>query len=135
MATSNPGQNLQSSNLDEAVAELACEAYRAVKYGTAQGTVTPCTAITDIAIGITTTKAAAGARVEFQTRGIALVTANAAITQGVEVMVAAAAAGRAATSAGATARSLGVCVQASTALDQVVAIAINLPNLQGAANV
>lgn len=134
MSTTNIGQNLQSSNVDEAVAETAVEAYRFVKMGTVQGQIVPCAAITDIAIGVSTTKAAAGERVGYQTRGIALVQCSAALTLNGEVMPTAAGAGKCSDAAGVTARSAGVCLQATTAVDQVVACAINLPNLRGTAN-
>lgn len=134
MSTSNPGSNAQSSNFDEAIAETAIEAYRFVKMGTVQGQIVPCAAITDIAIGVSTTKAAAGARVEYQTRGIALVMCSAGLTLHAEVMPTAAGAGKASDAAGATARSAGLCLQASTTDGQVVACAINLPNLKGMAN-
>lgn len=134
MSTSNIGANLQSSNVDEGTAEAAVEAYRFIKMGTTQGTVTPCTAITDIAIGVSRNKAAIGERVEYQTRGIALVQCKTALTLHAEVMPAASEAGKASDASGATARSAGVCLQATTTDGQVVAVAINLPNLKGPAN-
>lgn len=135
MGTSNSNKNYESGSVNSGVAENAVEAYRFVKLGTNEGQVTPCTAITDIAIGVSLNKAAAGERVDYQVRGVALVEMSAAVSRGAQVMPTGSGAGKGSTAAGATARSSGVAVGTSTADAQVIAVAINLPNLNSPANV
>lgn len=130
----NTTRNYQTGNTDSGVAESDIEAFRFVKYGTAPGTVIPCTAITDIAVGVSLEKTPSGSQCTYQTRGIAMVETSAAVTINTQVMPTAAGAGKASTAAGATARSAGVAQQASGDDAQIIPVAINLPNLNGPAN-
>lgn len=129
------GQNYESVNTNEYTAASAIPPYRLVKQATNEGEVEVCTAITDVAIGVSLNTAAAGGdRVQIQTRGVALIEASGAISRNAQVMPAAAGAGKIATAAGATARSAGIAESASGADAEVIACRINLPNLNGPAN-
>jgi hypothetical protein len=129
------GQNYESTNTNEYTAASAIEPYRLVKQGTNEGEVEACTAITDVAIGVSLNKApAAGDRVQIQTRGVAMIATSAPVSRGAQVMPTAAGAGKVSTAAGATARSAGLAEAASGADGEVIAVRINLPNLNGPAN-
>lgn len=134
MGTTNAGQNYESSNVNSGVAEAAVEAYRLVKQGTAENQVTPCTAITDIAIGVSLNKAAIGEPVSYQTRGIAIIECSAGVARGAQVMATGSGAGKCSTASGATARSVGVVETATSNDTEKAAVRINLPNLNGPAN-
>lgn len=134
MGTSNVNQNYQSTSTDSGTAEAAIEAYRLVKAGTSPNQVTPCTAITDVAIGVSLNKAAIGERVDYQVRGVAKLECSAAVSRGAQVMATAAGAGKVSTAAGATARSAGVALETSANDAEVISVLVNLPNVNGPAN-
>lgn len=128
------GQNLEAGNTNEYTAAGDIEAYRLVKYATAEGEVEACSAIADVAIGVSTNKVAAGGRVQIQTQGVALVTVSGAVTRGAQVMCTASGAGKCLDAAGATAKSVGIAEQTATTDGQVVAVRLAVPNVNGPAN-
>lgn len=128
-------QNYESANVNSGIASADIEAYRLLKMGTNEGEVTPCTAIDDVAIGVSLNKVAAGGLCNYQTKGIALITCSAGVTRGTQVMPTASGAGKCSTASGATARSAGLALGTTTTADgQQIAVSINLPNLNGPAN-
>lgn len=133
MAT-QAGPNLESGNVNEYTAEAAIEAYRAVKYGTAEGEVVACSAITDIAIGVSLNKVALGGRVQVQTGGVALVTVSAGVARGAQLMPTAAGAGKGMTAAGASARSFAIAENTTANDAEVAVVRLCCPNLNGPAN-
>lgn len=134
MGTTNASQNYESGNVGSGTAEAAIEAYRLVKQGTAENQVTPCTAITDVAIGVSLNKAAAGERVDYQTRGMAIIECSAGVARGAQVMATASGSGKCSTASGATARSVGIVESATSNDTEKAVVRINLPNLNGPAN-
>lgn len=134
MGTTNVGQNYQSGSTDSGTAESAIEANRLIKAGTSPNQVAPCSAITDIAIGVSLNKAAAGERVDFQTRGVAIIECSAGVARGAQVMPTASGSGKCSTAAGPTARSAGMALETTSNDTEKLAVAINLPNLNGPAN-
>jgi hypothetical protein len=132
----SPQQNFTSENVIEMEAEAAISPYRAVKAGAAAGQVVACSAITDVAIGVSITQAtAAGERVQVQLRGIALVTCSAAVNYGVEVMPTGSGSGKCSTAAGATAKSFGVAIGTTTTADgELQKVLLACPNVNGPAN-
>lgn len=134
MSTTNASQNYESGNVNSGTAEAAIEAYRLLKQGTAENQVTPCTAITDVAIGVSLNKAAAGERVDYQTRGLAIIECSAAVARGAQVMPTGSGSGKCSTASGATARSVGIVESATSNDTEKAVVRINLPNLNGPAN-
>lgn len=101
----------------------------------AANTVTATSAITDLAIGVSTAAAAAaGDQVPVQFGGVARITASAAISAGAQVMPTASGAGKCVTAAGATAKSVGVALEAAAADGDVIAVLLATPNVNGIAN-
>lgn len=135
MATKSPQQNFISGNVIEMEAESAIEPYRLVKLGTAAGQVVATGAITDVVVGASLNKAAAGERVQIQTSGIALVTCSAGVAYGAQVMPTGSAGGKCVTAAGATAKSCGVAGGASTSNDgEIQKVWLATLNVNGIAN-
>lgn len=132
-------QNYETSNVTEYLAAADITANGFVKYGTVDSTtgnptVTPCTAITDVAIGVATVTVSSGQMCRVQTAGVAKVRATAAaISAGDQVMCGAA--GRCLTAAGATAVSQGIAeTAAGGTVDEVIPVRLAVPNLKGPAN-
>lgn len=117
MATKSPQQNLVTGNIIEFEAESAIEPFRLVTLGTSPGQVVATSAITDVIIGASLNKAAAGERVQIQTAGIARVECSAGVAYKAQVMPTASGAGKCSTAAGATAKSAGLATGASTSND------------------
>ena len=134
MTTLNIAPNLQTTNTDSGEAESEIQAYRLVKRGSTPGTVAPCTAITDIAIGVSLKHADAGQQCEYQTRGRAYIECSAGVAANAQVMPTASGAGKCSTASGATARSAGFAINTSANDGEIIACDINLPNLNGPAN-
>lgn len=107
MATKAPTQNFITGNVIEMEAEAAIVVKRLVKLGTAAGQVIHTAAITDVVVGVSLNDAAAGGRVKIQVSGVAEVECASAITYLDQVMPVGTGAGKAATAAGATAKSCG----------------------------
>lgn len=131
----NPGDVTQYK------AAEAIEPNRALKFGTTdattgQPTVLHCTAIADICIGASMTKTAINEMATVQQGGIALLECSTSVAEQVQVMPTAAAAGKVSLAAGATARSIGVVMPGpgSGGDANVVAVFLNVPNLNGPAN-
>lgn len=126
--------NYETSNRISRIAGGVIAAKRLVKLDTTAGQVIACTAITDIAIGVSLHSAVAGGTIELQTSGVAEIECSAAVALSDEVMPTAAGAGKCSTAAGATARSAGLAENLSSADGEVCRVRINLPNLKGMAN-
>lgn len=110
------------------------EAYRVVRMNsTTVDSVIASTAIADPSIGCSTAVAATGDNVAIQFGGIAMLTASAAIAANAEVMVTASGAGKISTAAGATARAIGIALQAALADGDVIPVLLNLPAITGPA--
>lgn len=132
--------NTETTNTTEYLASGAIEANRFVKYGTADSTtgnptVVACTAITDMAIGVSTNKVASGEMCRIQTAGVAKVACTAAaISAGAQVMPSTDA-GKGVAAAGATARSCGIAETAAGGTDlEVIPVRLAVPNVNGPAN-
>lgn len=105
---------------------------RAVKLDTTAGQVVACGAITDVAIGIATEDATSGYSVTVQLFGKAKVVASASTSVGDQLMPGSG--GKVATAAGATAKSLGLGLQAAGADGDVIEVLLATPNVNGPAN-
>jgi len=131
----SPQQNFLSSNVIEMEAESAIEPYRLVTFGAAANQAVATSAITDVIIGASLNKAAAGERVQIQTGGIALVECSAGVAYKAQVMPTASGAGKCSTAAGATAKSCGVAGGTSTSNDGEIQKVWLCPlNVNGIAN-
>lgn len=127
--------NFEGSTPTTKVAGATVAARRMVKLDSTEGQAIHGAAITDVAIGASISAAASGELFDVQGNGVALVEATAAaISIGAQVMIGDTA-GRVATAAGATAKSVGVAeTAAGGTLGEVVAVRLNLPNVNGPAN-
>lgn len=109
--------------------------YRVVKLDSTEGQVVAASAIADVSFGASLTSAVANDQVAIQTAGVAKLTASAAISLGDQVMVTASGSGKVSTAAGATAKSLGVALQAAAADGDIIMVKLTgLPNVNGPAN-
>jgi hypothetical protein len=118
-----------------AVAGAAVGQYRAVKLDTTAGRVVVTSAITDLAVGVALVAAdAAGDQLSVQTFGVAKCVASGAITLGDQVMPTSSGSGKVVTAAGATAKSLGVALQAAAADGDIIEVLLATPNVNGIAN-
>jgi hypothetical protein len=126
--------NLLGSAPQSVLSGAAVGQYRLVTVSAANtGIVT--TAITDAPIGVSmTSAAAAGELVPLQTMGIAKIVASAAVAIGAQVMPTAAGAGKCATAAGATAKSIGIAMSAAGADGDVIEVLLALPAVNRPAN-
>lgn len=97
-----------------------------VKMDTTAGQVVVTTAITDMAIGAALKTVSSGEIVPVQIFGVAKLTAKAAITTNVEVMPDGAGGGKVAASSGATARSIGVALEAAGADGDVISVLLTM---------
>lgn len=107
---------------------------RAVKLDSTVGQVVVCSAITDIAIGTAINSASSGEMVNVQLFGKAKVVASAAISVGAEVMPTGSGSGKVSTASGATAVSMGLCLEAAGADGDTIEILLACPNVRGSAN-
>lgn len=127
-------ENYSDSDIIKLKAGAAVTAHRAVKISAAD-TCIQSAAIADGAIGVALVTAASGEWFPVQVRGVAKLEAAAAISAGDEVMVQAAAGdGSIDVAAGATAKSIGVALEAATADGDLIAVLLNTPSLKGPAN-
>ena len=109
--------------------------YRACKLDSTEGQVIATTAIADVTVGIALVSASSGGLVHLQTAGKAKCVASASISLGDQVMVTASGAGKVSTASGATAKSIGVALQAAGADGDVIEVLLHAgPNVNGAAN-
>lgn len=128
-------QNFQEKGRNTKIAGGAIEANRFVKLDTTQGQVIACTAITDVAIGVSLNKAASGESVQIQTQGEAKVATSAAVAINDQVMCTASGAGKCSTAAGATARSVGLATSATGGTDgELATVLLCVPNLNAVVN-
>ncbi len=130
MATSN----LLGTSPQSIVSGAAIGQYRLVKISAANtGIVT--TAITDSPIGVSMISAAGAHEVvPLQTMGIAKIVASDAVSIGAQVMPTASGAGKCVTTAGATAKSIGIALSAAGADGDVIEVQLALPAVNGPAN-
>lgn len=108
--------------------------HRLVKLDSTAGQVVVTSAITDLAIGAVNISAVSGDPVPVQTMGVVKLTASGAITLGDEVMPTSSGSGKVVTSSGATAKSVGVALEAALADGDVIAVLLCCPALKGPAN-
>jgi hypothetical protein len=106
---------------------------RVVVLDSTEGQVVAGSAIAGVGLGCSLNAAVAGEQVKVQTMGIAKLTASAAITLGAEVMVTASGAGKVSTASGATARAIGVALQAAGADGDIISVLVCLPAVTGPA--
>lgn len=107
---------------------------RLVKLDSTAGQVVVTSAITDAAVGVATVSASSGDLVSVQCVGVAKLVASGAVSLGDEVMPTASGSGKVVTSSGATARSIGVALEAAGADGDVIAVLLCTPALKGPAN-
>lgn len=105
-----------------------------VKLDTTEGQVVVTTGITDVAQGCSLGKYASADIGEFQTDGVAMLTAASAISLGDQVMPDSGGGGKIATAAGATAVSVGVALQAAGGNNEVIRVRLQLPAVKGPPN-
>jgi len=109
--------------------------FRAVVLDSVQGQVVASSAITQSPVGIAMQSAAgAGETIPVQTFGDAKCVASDAIAIGAQVMCTATGAGKVVTAAGATARSIGIALEAAGADNDIITVRLNLPATLGPAN-
>lgn len=130
----SPTNNLAGAKPQTFKAGAAITANRLLKL-TAENTVEHATAITDDIIGVSTKTVASGEYVDVLTTPGAKhkVTAGAAIAVGAQVMPQAAGAGKCATAAGATAKSVGIALTAAAADGEEIEVLLRF-GVNGPAN-
>lgn len=126
--------NYETSNVISRIAGGSITARRLVKLDSTAGQVVACDAITDKAIGVAMNNASSGDTVEIQTRGLAEIEVSAAVALGAEVMPTASGSGKCSTSAGATARSVGLAENLGSNDGEFIRVRLAVPNLGGPAN-
>lgn len=126
--------NMQGVSPAGYIAGGTITANRLVKLDSTAGQVVATTAITDVAVGAALTSAVSGGTVAVQSFGKVKLTASAAITVGAQVMPTATGDGKVVTAAGATARSIGVALEASGADGDIIEVLLVAPIGNGAAN-
>ena len=99
-----------------------------------EGQVVVTTGITSPALGVAMNSAVAGGHVKVQQFGVGKLTAKAAISLGAQVMPVGSGGGLIATAAGATAKSIGVALQAALADGDVIEVQLAIPPVFGPAN-
>ena len=99
-----------------------------------EGQVVVTTGITSPALGVAMNSAVAGGHVKVQQFGVAKVTAKAALSLGAQVMTVSTGGGLITTAAGATAKSIGVALQAALADGDVIEVQLAIPPVFGPAN-
>ena len=98
------------------------------------GQVVVTTAITSLAVGAAMNSAVSGGTVSVQQYGIAKLTAKSAIALGDQVMPVGTGGGLIDNAAGATAKSIGVALEAALAEGDVIAVMLAIPPVFGPAN-
>ena len=126
--------NYETSNVISRIAGGTIAAKRLVKLDSTEGQVVVCDAITDKAIGVSLHAASSGDTIEIQTGGLAEIEVSAAVALGAEVMCTAAGSGKCSTSAGATARSVGLAENLGSNDGEFIRVRLAVPNLGGPAN-
>ena len=126
--------NYETSNVISRIAGGSITARRLVKLDSTAGQVVACDAITDKAIGVALNNASSGDTVEIQTGGLAEIEVSAAVALGAEVMPTASGSGKCSTSAGATARSVGLAENLGSNDGEFIRVRLAVPNLGGPAN-
>lgn len=97
-------------------------------------TIIPTAAITDVPIGVSLETVANGEMCPIQTRGVAKVEFAASASFGAQVMPDGGGGGLAATAAGATAKSCGILESAPGGANEMGAVRLAVPNVNGPAN-
>lgn len=129
-----PRQNFEGSTPQSWICGEAFTANRLAMQDTTEGQVINTTGITSQAMGVALGTYASGEVGSFQTTGTAKLEAAAAITLGVEVMPDSGGSGKIATSSGATARSVGIALQAAGGAGEIIMVKLALPVVKGPAN-
>lgn len=129
-------RNYEGSTPNSFIAGGAITANRLVMPDTTEGQVIATTGITSQAMAVSINTLASGDVGEFQTTGVAKLEAASAITLGDEVVPDAGGGGKIATavSAGATARSVGIALQAAGGAGEIITVKLALPVSKGPAN-
>jgi hypothetical protein len=105
-----------------------------VKLHSTEGQVVVTTAITDSPLGASMNSAVANGLISVQQFGKVKLTAKAAISLGAQVMPDAGGGGLIATAAGATAKSIGIALQAALAENDIIEVQLLVPAVNGPAN-
>lgn len=128
-------RNQEIEGVNNYKAGAAITANRLVKYTAADSdgniNIIQCAAITDMAIGVSLETVASGEMCPVQTRGIVKIEASAAVTALAQVMCEAAATGRCADAAGATALNVGIAETAAGGAGEMVQVRLGVPNMRG----
>lgn len=131
---SGPTENLLGVSPASFIAGGTIAAHKLVKLDSTEGQVVVTTAITEQVVGVSLKSASSADLVPVQMYGIAKCIANGStIVVGSEVMPEASATGKVALSAGATANSCGIALQASSTDGDVIMVLLR-PSVKGAAN-
>lgn len=128
--------NLESGSIASYKATSAINVNCLVKYDTTEGQIVMCSAITDVAIGVSLTEAAAGDMCDVQVAGVARIKAGGAVTLGAPVAPQGVAGGKAVVAAGlgATALPIGIA-ESAAASGETFRCRLKVPNLAGPVNV
>ena len=105
-----------------------------VKLHSVEGQVVVTAAITDSPLGASLNSAVANGTISVQQFGKVKLTAKAAISLGAQVMPDGGGAGLISTAAGATAKSIGIALQAALAENDVIEVQLLVPAVNGPAN-
>lgn len=108
--------------------------YRLVKLDSTEGRVVATSGITDLAVGASMESATTGGLVSVQNAGKVKLTASAVVTLGDQLMATASGAGKVSTASGATAKSIGVALQAAGGDGDIIEVQLFAPNVNGPAN-
>jgi hypothetical protein len=127
-------QNFEGSTPQSWIAGGAITANRLVMSDTTEGQVIATTGITSQALAVSLHTLASGDVGDFQTFGVAKLEAAAAISLNDEVMPDSGGGGKIATSSGATARSVGIALQAAGGGGEIIMVKLALPVVKGPAN-
>lgn len=130
----NSARNYEGSTPNSWISGAAITANRLVKNDTTEGQVIATAAITDMPIGVSLGTYASTDVGEFQTAGVARIEAASAISLNDQVMPDGGGGGKIATAAGATARSIGVAMQAAGGAGEIIRVKLHLPPVSGPVN-
>lgn len=127
-------RNYQGSIPNSAIAGGAIPQNVLVMSDSTEGQIVVTTGITSAALGASLGKYATGDVSDYQTDGVAMLTAASAIALNAQVMPDSGGGGKIATAAGATAVSVGIALQAAGGANEVIRVRLSLPNVAGPAN-
>lgn len=117
------------------IAGAAVSQYRLVKLDSTEGQVVVTSAITDVALGASMEAAtAAGQLIPVQQFGKVKLTASGPISLGDQLMPTGSGSGKVVTASGATAKSIGIALQAAGADGDIIEVQLAPLNVNGPAN-